>query len=170
MPLIRLVSSCVPRSTSTPTPTRSMWSVNAGVTTDWTFSVLQRPGTRMLMMSLFGVLGLWACRCWNGLALFTGCEDLRHLLQELCRLSRGPVFRFQAIEDLCPIRADHFRASHRQGDCFRQLAHFCSGLPTWFCKSDRGLLRRAPLAAGVPVFVRHALRHHWRSQHPFRPS
>src|SRR6218665_2749595 len=75
-----------------------------------------------------------------------------------------------AIEDLCPIRADHFRASHRQGDCFRQLAHFCSGLPTWFCKSDRGLLRRVQLAAGVPVIVRHALRHHWRSQHPFRPS
>src|SRR6218665_190043 len=33
-------------------------------------SVLQRPGTRMLMMSLFGVLGLRACRCWNGLVLF----------------------------------------------------------------------------------------------------
>src|SRR6218665_261829 len=51
-------------------PTRWTWSVNAGVTTDWTFSALPRPGTRMLLMSLFGVLGLRACRCWNGLALF----------------------------------------------------------------------------------------------------
>src|SRR6218665_3060840 len=55
--------------TSTLLPTRLMWSVNAGVTTDWTFSALPRPGTRMLMMSLFGVLGLRACRCWNGLDL-----------------------------------------------------------------------------------------------------
>src|SRR6218665_1378650 len=70
MPFIRLVSSCVPRSTSTPSPTKWTWSVSAGVTTDWTFSALPRPGTRMLMMSLFGVLGLRACKCWNGLALF----------------------------------------------------------------------------------------------------
>src|SRR6218665_344418 len=34
MPVIRLVSSSVLLSTSTPSPTRSMWSVNAGVTTD----------------------------------------------------------------------------------------------------------------------------------------
>src|SRR6218665_1902274 len=34
MPFIRLVHSCVPRSTSTPSPTRSLWSVNVGVTTD----------------------------------------------------------------------------------------------------------------------------------------
>src|SRR6218665_124921 len=58
MPVIRLVSSCALRSTSTLSPTRLVWSVNAGVTTDWTFSVLPRPGTRMLMMLLFGVTGL----------------------------------------------------------------------------------------------------------------